>query len=63
MSAVDDTHTGTNRLLDRLFAVIAISLVATSGGLLAELNRQAAIEARVGPFAQTQTAQSPSAPG
>ena len=63
MSAVENTHSGTNRVLDRLFAVIAIALVATSGGLLAELNRQAGIEARVAPFAQTPSAQSPSASG
>ena len=53
MSAVENTRTRANRVLDRLFAVIAISLVATSGGLLAELNRQAAIDARVAPFAGT----------
>ena len=41
------------RLLDRLAAVIAISLVAVSGGLLAELNQQAQVETRVSPFAQS----------
>ena len=46
------------RLLDRLAAVIAISLVAVSGGLLAELNQQAQAQARVAAFVD-----SPSAPG
>ena len=41
------------RLMDRLAAVIAISLVAASGGLLAELNQQAHAEARADPFMQT----------
>ena len=52
MIAVESTQAGANRMLDRLFAVIAISLVATSGGLLAELNRQAEIAARTSPFQQ-----------
>ena len=58
MSAIESTRTGAGRMLDRLFAVIAISLVATSGGLLAELNRQAEIDARAAPFHQ-----GPAAPG
>ncbi|HEX8570325.1 MAG TPA: hypothetical protein VF699_10450 [Caulobacteraceae bacterium] len=44
------------RLLDRLAAVIAISLVAVSGGLLMELNQQAQAEARVTPFEQSDRA-------
>ena len=39
------------RTLDRLAAVVAIGLVAASGGLLAELNSQAQAEARGSPFA------------
>ena len=46
-------RSGFERLLDRLAALIAISLVAVSGGLLAELNQQAQAEARVDPFAQS----------
>ena len=45
------THPGLQRLLDRLTALIAISLVAVSGGLLAELNQQAEAQARVAVFA------------
>ena len=44
-----------HRLLDRLAALIAISLVAVSGGLLAELNQQAQAQARVDPFTQSAT--------
>ena len=47
---------GLERLLDRITALIAISLVAVSGGLLAELNQQAHAEAHVTPFAQSDTA-------
>ena len=47
---------GLERLLDRVTAVIAISLIAVSGGLLAELNQQAKAEARIAPFAQSATA-------
>ena len=46
-----NAHPRLQRLLDRLAAVIAISLVAVSGGLLAELNQQAHAEARVSVFA------------
>ena len=46
-----DTRTWTDRLLDRLTALIVIGLVAVSGGLLAELNQQAQAEARVEVFA------------
>ena len=45
------THPGLQRLLDRLTALIAISLVAVSGGLLVELNQQAEAQARVAVFA------------
>ena len=44
-------RSGLARLRDRLVAVIAISLVAVSGGLLAELNQQAQAQSRVDPFA------------
>ena len=44
------------RLLDRLTAVIVISLVAVSGGLLLELNQKAQAEARVTPFEQPERA-------
>ena len=44
------------RLRRGLAAVIAISLVAVSGGLLMELNQQAQAEARVTPFEQSDRA-------
>ena len=50
-------RSGVHRLLDRVAAVIAISLVAVSGGLLAELNSQAQAEARVDPFVRAAPAQ------
>ena len=46
-------RSGLHRLLDRLAAVIAISLVAVSGGLLAELNQQAQAQSRVDPFVRS----------
>ena len=49
-------HPRLGRLLDRLAAVIAISLVAVSGGLLAELNQQAHAESRGDPFAESRSA-------
>ena len=51
MASPSNQHPRIQRLLDRLAAVIAISLVAVSGGLLAELNQQAHAEARVSAFA------------
>ncbi len=46
---------GLQRALDRLAAVIAIGLIAVSGGLLAELNQQARAEAVPAAFASTAT--------
>ena len=43
-------RSGLHRMLDRLAALIAISLVAVSGGLLGELNHQAQAQSRVDPF-------------
>ena len=48
-----EVRSGLHRWLDRAVAVIAISLVAVSGGLLLELNQQAQAEARAGVFAQS----------
>ena len=55
MDARRSSHprSGLHRALDRLAAVIAISLVAVSGGLLAELNQQAQAQTRADPFAQS----------
>ena len=52
MKARPPSHarSGAHRLLDRVTALIAISLVAVSGGLLAELNHQAQAQDRVDPF-------------